>query len=193
MLSTVQGLAGQFMEAGRALIAQLAAGIKSGAGAAIDAISSVAAQVRGALPFSPAKWGPLSDIDQSGPGLINTLARGIQQDSPLLSAAATTMQAVRDLLNPNLDPAITATAGATGGGTASPQLAPAIAAANTTNNSSSSSSQQSSNITVYYSAQITASGSGDLGEQLRSHAEELARMLEERQQRSQYTRYGAAL
>jgi hypothetical protein len=36
-------------------------------------------KVRNFLPFSPAKEGPLSDLDKVGPGLVDTIGRGIDR------------------------------------------------------------------------------------------------------------------
>lgn len=40
--------------------------------------------IRDFLPFSPAKTGPLSDIDQTGSGLINTVSDSISRNKPKL-------------------------------------------------------------------------------------------------------------
>lgn len=53
-----------FYEAGKGLITMMADGIKNAASAVTDAIGDIASKARDFLPFSPAKTGPLSDIDK---------------------------------------------------------------------------------------------------------------------------------
>lgn len=47
---------------GRKIIESVARGIRNAVGSVTSAMSSVMTKLRGFLPFSPAKWGPLSDI-----------------------------------------------------------------------------------------------------------------------------------
>ena len=63
-LNVVKGLGKSFYNAGRGLIEQMIGGISSMAGAIADKVSSVVGKVRDFLPFSPAKVGPLSDLDK---------------------------------------------------------------------------------------------------------------------------------
>lgn len=63
-LNVVKGLGSSFYNAGRGLIEQMIGGISSMAGAISDKVSSVVGKVRDFLPFSPAKVGPLSDLDK---------------------------------------------------------------------------------------------------------------------------------
>ncbi len=63
-LNVVKGLGSSFYNAGRGLIEQMIGGISSMAGAVADKVSSVVSKVRDFLPFSPAKVGPLSDLDK---------------------------------------------------------------------------------------------------------------------------------
>lgn len=60
----VKGLGKTFYDAGKGLIDQIINGIKDMAGKATDAIKGVAKKIRDFLPFSPAKVGPLSDLDK---------------------------------------------------------------------------------------------------------------------------------
>lgn len=187
MIGTITGLAGQFFSAGQALIQQLAAGIQAAAGQAMAAISSVAAQVRGAMPFSPAKWGPLSDIDKTGGALVHEFARGIEP-APVTRSLDSTMAAVRRTLEPSL----VASVGALNedrGLTAEPRFVPASGGGDTTNSTTTG----GSSIVVNYSPTINAAGVDDLERQEEEHFEKLLQMLEDRQARSQYTRYGAQL
>lgn len=64
MLSFVTGLGGSFLDAGKGLIDQMAKGIKNAAKKVTDTVKNVAQKVRDFLPFSPAKTGPLSDLDK---------------------------------------------------------------------------------------------------------------------------------
>lgn len=54
-------------------------GIESTKDTAIGAVKGMTQKVRNFLPFSPAKEGPLSDLDKTGPGLINTITTGINK------------------------------------------------------------------------------------------------------------------
>lgn len=61
-LNTVTGLATSFYNAGRNIVSSIADGITSAASKVTNAASSLMSKVRGYLPFSPAKYGPLTDI-----------------------------------------------------------------------------------------------------------------------------------
>lgn len=63
-LSVVTGFASRFLQAGRNLVTSIANGIKSAIGNVTGAIGSVASKIRNFLPFSPAKEGPLMDLDK---------------------------------------------------------------------------------------------------------------------------------
>lgn len=71
----VQSLTGiNFYAAGANIVKQIIAGIKSLTNSVSDAASALAAKIRGFLPFSPAKYGPLKDLDKlnfSGPILAS--------------------------------------------------------------------------------------------------------------------------
>ncbi|AFE86253.1 tail length tape measure protein [Bacillus phage PBC1] len=72
-----------FYNAGKGLIDMMAQGIKNAASAVTGAISDIASKARDFLPFSPAKTGPLSDIDKldfGGPitDSIHRATKGIQ-------------------------------------------------------------------------------------------------------------------
>lgn len=64
ILSFFGGLGGNFLKAGKGLIDQMAKGIKNAAKKVIDSVKDIAGKVRDFLPFSPAKIGPLSDLDK---------------------------------------------------------------------------------------------------------------------------------
>lgn len=63
-VSFVTGLGTTFYNAGKGLIEQMVSGITGAIGLVTDAISNVAEKAREFLPFSPAKVGPLSDLDK---------------------------------------------------------------------------------------------------------------------------------
>ncbi|WOT03369.1 hypothetical protein [Corynebacterium pyruviciproducens] len=83
------------LSSGKALIQGFINGIKSMVGAAKDAVSGVLNAVRGAFPFSPAKWGPFSGrgyTTYSGKALMEGFAEGIS------SGAGSAVGAVEDVL-----------------------------------------------------------------------------------------------
>lgn len=63
-LKVVTGFASRFVQAGRNLVNSIASGIRNAIGNVTSAISSVTSKIRNFLPFSPAKEGPLSDLDK---------------------------------------------------------------------------------------------------------------------------------
>ena len=72
-------------EVGFDIVSGIARGIVPGPiGAALGSTLAVARQF---LPSSPAERGPMSDLDAVGPGLINTVASGIDSEAPALSAS----------------------------------------------------------------------------------------------------------
>lgn len=64
ILSFITGLGGSFYSAGRGLIDQIVRGIKGAISKVTGAVKGVANKIRNFLPFSPAKEGPLSDLDK---------------------------------------------------------------------------------------------------------------------------------
>ena len=75
------------MERGEEIVDGLTDGIKSVAGKPAEAIEDVTESVRERLPFSPAREGPLDDIDETGPSLIQTIAGGVTGESGALLEA----------------------------------------------------------------------------------------------------------
>ncbi|MDQ0254932.1 phage-related minor tail protein [Evansella vedderi] len=63
-LTIITNLGSSFFKAGRGLIDQVVSGITGAIGKVKDAASNLAGTVRNLLPFSPAKEGPLSDLDK---------------------------------------------------------------------------------------------------------------------------------
>jgi len=87
-LSIVTGLGKSFFDAGRSLIASIASGIASAAARVVDSVKGVVARVRSFLPFSPAKEGPLKDLDKldfSGP-LIESIKNAIPKAERMLGS-----------------------------------------------------------------------------------------------------------
>jgi hypothetical protein len=91
-------IAGVFSNAGRMLydagakiIGGLVDGIKSKVGEVTGAIGDVAGKIRGALPFSPAKWGPLSGKGNplfSGRAIGNLVAEGMHDSLGVVTGAS---------------------------------------------------------------------------------------------------------
>lgn len=63
-LNTLKSLPTMFYEAGANIVTSIVDGMKSMAAAPVEAIKNIAGKVRDFLPFSPAKDGPLRDLDQ---------------------------------------------------------------------------------------------------------------------------------
>lgn len=75
--------------AGRRLISGLISGIKGAIGGAVDAVKGGLARIRGLLPGSPIKWGPLKDWNNGGAGkrLMGLVADGVRSGGPQVSRA----------------------------------------------------------------------------------------------------------
>ena len=83
LLGEVQAEANQVgAEAGAGLASAFAQGISSNSAQIINAVRAVLEEVRGMLPSSDAKWGPLSDITHSGRMLLRTFAAGAKNETP---------------------------------------------------------------------------------------------------------------
>src|SRR5690625_7855885 len=74
-LKVVTGMGSSFKEAGGKIISMIADGIKGAASKVTGAAKDLMGKVRNLLPFSPAKDGPLTDVDQLNFG-------GTSGDSP---------------------------------------------------------------------------------------------------------------
>ncbi|MHA4169961.1 hypothetical protein [Bacillus cereus] len=61
-----------FYQSGKGLLGSFVNGITSGFGDAVSAVSRGMSNIRAYLPFSPAKKGPLSDLDKSGEAFFPT-------------------------------------------------------------------------------------------------------------------------
>lgn len=78
------GLGNLLYDAGRNVISGLIRGIESMTGSVSGAMSGVASLIRGFLPFSPAKWGPLSGSgspDLAGAKIGSMLATGMTRST----------------------------------------------------------------------------------------------------------------
>jgi phage-related minor tail protein len=116
----VMGLGRTFYNAGKGLIDQMKEGIENAAQSVINSVKNIAQKVRDFLPFSPAKTGPLSDLDKldfGGPisdsltsaipavtSLMNDLMRlpAITVGSDLNAANLATQGATNDTYNVNV-------------------------------------------------------------------------------------------
>lgn len=105
--NTLSGIKDKATGWGRNIIDMLVNGIKSRIRAAKDAISGVVESIRNFLPFSPAKEGPLSTIDKSGPGLIDTLTEGIKKTAPQMEREVSrVMGRIQPALQTNLSQSV---------------------------------------------------------------------------------------
>lgn len=87
-LNFIRNLGSSFRDAGKGLVDQIVDGIKSMASKPVDAIKDVTNRVRRFLPFSPAKEGPLSDLDKldfAGP-MVDSLKKGLPSVEATLGA-----------------------------------------------------------------------------------------------------------
>lgn len=82
-------LGGLLYRAGQRVISGLVEGIRSVASAPYDAVSSVVNRVKGLLPGSPVKDGPLRVLNRgyAGRTIVNMIAEGIEDASPRLTLA----------------------------------------------------------------------------------------------------------
>lgn len=74
----------KWIDAGKQIPGMIANGIKSVASKPVDAVTNVASGIRDRLPFSPAEKGPLQSLGETGPGLIQTIAGGVESEAPTL-------------------------------------------------------------------------------------------------------------
>jgi len=76
-IDVFSGAVGDFVDAGSNLASSVADGIRDGISSIRSAASDAASAARNRLPSSPAKEGPLSDLDEIGPGLTREVADGM--------------------------------------------------------------------------------------------------------------------
>jgi TP901 family phage tail tape measure protein len=95
VLTSVQNLGSKMYDAGANLIGSIIDGIKSKVSAIGSTMSDVASKIRGYLPFSPAKEGPLSDLnrlDFAGP-ITDSILGGVPTVQTALDSMLTVNQA----------------------------------------------------------------------------------------------------
>ena len=101
-------------QAGKKIIESLLKGIQSVAMKPVEAIKGIVKKIRDFLPFSPAREGPLKNLDKIR--LIETIAQSIKP-APLVTAMARVLEPVKALAQPLVQPVArigSAFAGATG-------------------------------------------------------------------------------
>jgi TP901 family phage tail tape measure protein len=107
----VNGFKSRFLTAGKGLLESLTKGIRNGISKAVGAVQEGMEKIRSFLPFSPAKEGPLSDLDKSGQAFFPTWVSRMLSQKGLGKGLATIhkgMGNIRNVLetgtNPNLEP-----------------------------------------------------------------------------------------
>ena len=97
VINTVKNFGSQFLSAGKGLLKELVSGITSGIGKAKDAVKNGMDAIRSFLPFSPAKEGPLSDLDKSGKSFFPTWYEGALENlKPMQRAISGAMNDLND-------------------------------------------------------------------------------------------------
>jgi phage-related protein len=76
-VETFNNLVSDATQFGKDLVSNFASGIRDKISAATAAASELASKVRERLPSSPAQTGPLSDLDKTGPGMVDTFTAGV--------------------------------------------------------------------------------------------------------------------
>ena len=99
-LRTVTDFVGKFFNAGKNIVNSIANGISSAIGAVTGAIGRVAQKVRNFLPFSPAKEGPLRDLNKLNFG--GTISDSIYKAKPKVSRAMGDILHVPDIKGPGV-------------------------------------------------------------------------------------------
>ena len=87
----------KWISAGKQIPSMIANGIKATATDPVGAVTSMVGDVRDRLPFSPAAAGPLTDLGETGPGLVSTIATGIEDEAPQLTSVVESMFAATPL------------------------------------------------------------------------------------------------
>ena len=105
MVSGVAGALGQLAgiaaSAGAAFISALVGQINAGVGWVASAVGNLVQSIWNMMPHSPAKEGPLRDLDKFGPALTGGFAAGIRRGLPeVRSAAAMMVQPVDAAVRP---------------------------------------------------------------------------------------------
>lgn len=90
--NTITGFFSRFRNAGRNIVTSIADGIRGAISKVTNAISNVTSKIRDFLPFSPAKEGPLKDLDKLNFG--GTISLGIDKGADEVQKAMEDMLAV---------------------------------------------------------------------------------------------------
>ncbi|GAK12248.1 DUF4239 domain-containing protein [Geomicrobium sp. JCM 19039] len=94
-LNVITSMFDSFREAGRGLIDMVVQGIGNAASSVTEAVTGVMQSARDLLPFSPAKEGPMSDLDKLDFG--GPMAKSIEKgEKPIAHAMRELMQSVKD-------------------------------------------------------------------------------------------------
>lgn len=171
--SFLSGLASQASAWGSSLMSSFGAGLAAGANAALAPLRNLAAQARALMPGSDAETGPLSDITQTGPGLVNAFADGIRKSSGGLMAEMDRLsQGARDHLQGG------------GGDDSLTQLSRAQV-------SGGGNQSGGGGVTINYAPTINGDDDGNLAVILREHSREIADMVRREFSRSDSLRYNS--
>jgi len=96
LIHFVKGI--NLFEAGKKILLTLVEGIKAVALTPYQAVKSALSKVRNLLPFSPAKEGPLADLNIAGIRLLTTVAENVKGNT-LITKVSEVMQRVRKALD----------------------------------------------------------------------------------------------
>lgn len=171
-LGWFMGLGAKFMEAGSNIMTSLWQGISSKAQAVIDKVKDIAGKIRDHFPFSPAKTGPLRDINKIR--IVETIASSIKPDA-LVKATSAVAAAGMLALAPLSSPAALAM----------PRPAPAFSQG--AHAGAGGPGAGGGQPVIHFSPQITVGGQGgpEAADQvlaaIRKHLPELVRMIEQAQ------------
>lgn len=106
-IAKIKAFPGEVFASGKALVDEFVRGIEERASASYDAVAGWLKGIRDYLPFSPAKTGPLSDLDKSGEAIPATLAKGVTANREVFISAVSEMAAgVNSALSEASAPAI---------------------------------------------------------------------------------------
>jgi TP901 family phage tail tape measure protein len=87
VLSLLNGLVSSALQVGSNIVNNIAQGIRNAIGAVGNAITAVTNFISAHLPHSPAKMGPLMDLEYQGAQISNQIAKGMLNGTPLITSA----------------------------------------------------------------------------------------------------------
>src|SRR5690625_4800300 len=98
-VSAVTNVVGKFKDAGRRIVTSIADGIKGATSKVTDAAKNLVGKVRNLLPFSPAKEGPLKDLDKLNFGgtIGDAIAKGRNKALKSMKSLADDLADVTDI------------------------------------------------------------------------------------------------